>query len=163
VTGPYVAVCGPARASDRESAWAETVGRHLAEAGAVVVCGGLGGVMDAVARGARAAGGTVIGILPGETRDGASDHLSVALPTGMGEARNALIARAADAVIAIGGEWGTLSEIALARKMGTPVVGLDTWRVARDGLPSDPITEASSPTEAVERALAAALRSLRGS
>jgi uncharacterized protein (TIGR00725 family) len=119
--------------------------------------------MDAVARGARAAGGTVIGILPGETRDGASDHLSVALPTGMGEARNALIARAADAVIAIGGEWGTLSEIALARKMGTPVVGLDTWRVARDGLPSDPITEASSPTEAVERALAAALRSPRGS
>jgi len=155
VTGTYVAVCGPSRATDRESAWAEAVGRGLAEAGAVVVCGGLGGVMDAVGRGARAAGGTVIGILPGESREGASEHLSVALPTGMGEARNARVARAADVVIAIGGAWGTLSEIALARKMGIPVIGLGTWRLDREELVPDGPTEVASPEEAVERALAA--------
>jgi uncharacterized protein (TIGR00725 family) len=127
VTGTYVAVCGPSRASPDEAAAAEEVGHLLAEAGVIVVCGGLGGVMDAAARGARTAGGAVIGILPGETRVGASEHLTVAIPTGMGEARNALVARAADVLVAVGGEWGTLSEIALARKMGTPVIGLGSW------------------------------------
>jgi len=150
MTGPYVAVCGPASATEEEERWAEEVGRGLAEAGAVVVCGGLGGVMDAAARGAAAAGGAVVGILPGEDRLGASDHLTVAIPTGMGEARNAIIARAADAVIAIGGEWGTLSEIALARKMGKQVVGIATWRfVDRD----DDVTRAASPEDAVGRIL----------
>jgi uncharacterized protein (TIGR00725 family) len=150
VKGPYVAVCGPGTASGEEEEWAEEVGRRLAEAGAVVVCGGLGGVMDAAARGAAGAGGTVLGILPGEDRLGASEHLTVAIPTGMGEARNALIARAADAVIAIGGEWGTLSEIALARKMGKPVVGLRTWELGRR---TEGIVTADSPEEAVRRAL----------
>ena len=150
MTGPYVAVCGPGSATDEEERWAEEVGRGLAEAGAVVVCGGLGGVMDAVARGAAGAGGTALGILPGEDRGGASEHLTVAIPTGMGEARNALIARAADAVIAIGGEWGTLSEIALARKMGTPVVGLRTWDV---GARAGGLVRAESPADAVRRAL----------
>lgn len=150
MTGPYVAVCGPGSATAEEERWAEEVGRRLAEAGAVVVCGGLGGVMDAAARGAAAAGGAVVGILPGEDRLGASDHLTVAIPTGMGEARNAIIARAADAVIAIGGEWGTLSEIALARKMGKQVVGIATWRfVDRD----DDVTRAASPEDAVGRIL----------
>lgn len=150
MTGPYVAVCGPGSATDVEERWAEEVGRRLAEAGAVVVCGGLGGVMDAAARGAAAAGGAAVGILPGEDRLGASEHLSVAIPTGMGEARNAIIARAADAVIAIGGEWGTLSEIALARKMGKQVVGIATWRfVDRD----DDVTRAASPEDAVGRIL----------
>jgi uncharacterized protein (TIGR00725 family) len=150
MTGPYVAVCGPSRATDQEAAWAEEVGRRLAEAGATVVCGGLGGVMDAVARGAR--GGTVIGVLPGDTRDGASAHLTAALPTGMGEARNAIIARASDVVIAIGGQWGTLSEIALARKMGTPVIGLATWDLpARGG----DIARVDTPEEAVREALSA--------
>jgi len=150
MTGPYVAVCGPGSATGEEERWAEEVGRRLAEAGAVVVCGGLGGVMDAAARGAAAAGGAVVGILPGEDRLGASEHLSVAIPTGMGEARNAIIARAADAVIAIGGEWGTLSEIALARKMGKQVVGIATWRfVDRD----DDVTRAASPEDAVGRIL----------
>jgi uncharacterized protein (TIGR00725 family) len=144
----YVAVCGPSAATDEQRAWAEELGRRLAEAGAIVVCGGLGGVMDAVAQGAGRAGGTVIGILPGETRAGASPHLTVAIPTGMGEARNALIARAADVVIAVGGEWGTLSEIALARKMGTPVIGLGTWDLGRGG-----VRQAVSPEEAVRLAL----------
>jgi uncharacterized protein (TIGR00725 family) len=152
VTGPYVGVCGPGLANAREAAWAEEVGRRLAEAGATVVCGGLGGVMDAVARGARAGGGTVIGVLPGESRAGASEHLTVAIPTGMGEARNAIIARAADVVIAIGGEWGTLSEIALARKMGTPVVGLATWELERR---TDGTTSVDTPEEAVREALSA--------
>ena len=146
MTGPYVAVCGPGSASQEEEGWAEEVGRRLAEAGAVVLCGGLGGVMDAAARGAARAGGTVVGILPGDDRLGASEHLTVALPTGMGEARNAIIARAADAVIAIGGEWGTLSEIALARKMGTPVVGLRSWNLGED------VAHARTPEDAVERA-----------
>lgn len=149
MTGPYVAVCGPASATEQEEEWAEQIGRKLGEAGAVVVCGGLGGVMDAAARGAAGAGGTVIGILPGEDRRGASEHLTVAIPTGMGEARNALIARAADAVIAVGGEWGTLSEIALARKMGKPVVGLQTWEL---GDRADGVTPVDSVEQAVGRA-----------
>jgi uncharacterized protein (TIGR00725 family) len=153
VSGPYVAVCGPGAATEEEIARAKEVGRRLAEAGAVVLCGGLGGVMDAAAAGAAEAGGTVIGILPGDTRSGASVHLTVAIPTGMGEARNALIARAADAVIAIGGEWGTLSEIALARKMGRPVIGLDTWNLTRRGHATEGVTTAGSPAEAVAVAL----------
>lgn len=150
----YVAVCGSATATDRESAWAEEVGRRLAEAGAVMVCGGLGGVMDAAARGATSAGGIAVGLLPGDTREGASPHLTAAIPTGMGEARNALVVRAADAVIAIGGEWGTLSEIALAAKMGKPVVGLETWDLPREGRSGGPV-EARSPEEAVARVLKA--------
>jgi uncharacterized protein (TIGR00725 family) len=150
VNGPYVAVCGPSAATEDEAAWAEEIGRRLADAGATVVCGGLGGVMDAAARGARERDGVVVGILPGETRAGASRHLTVAIPTGMGEARNALIGRAADAVIAVGGEWGTLSEIALAMKMGTPVVGLSTWDLSG---PTDSILRAESPEDAVRLAL----------
>jgi uncharacterized protein (TIGR00725 family) len=149
----YVAVCGSGMAGEEEVARAEEVGRLLAEAGAVLVCGGLGGVMDAAARGTRAAGGVAIGLLPGEDRLGSSEHLTAAFPTGLGEARNALIARAADAVIAIGGEWGTLSEIALAMKMGKRVVGLDTWEPVRDGRPAEGILKARTPEEAVRLAL----------
>lgn len=152
----YVAVCGPGRANDQEAAWAEEVGRLIAQAGAVLVCGGLGGVMDAAARGAMSAGGVSIGILPGEDRDEAGPHLTMAVPTGLGEARNALVVRAADAVIAISGEFGTLSEIALALKMGKPVVGLSTWELSKGGRPVDAIVRANSPEEAVRVALEAA-------
>ncbi len=145
----YVAVCGPAEAGERETAWAEEIGRLLAEASVVLVCGGLGGVMDAAARGCEAAGGVSIGVLPSESRAGASSHLSVAVPTGLGEARNALVVRAADAVIAVSGEFGTLSEIALALKAGIPVVGLETWQV------SDEVIVARSPEEAVTLAIRA--------
>ena len=106
---------------------AEEVGRLVAEAGATVVTGGLGGVMEAASKGAREAGGTTAGLLPGADRHEANQWLTVAIPTGMGEARNALVVRAADGVIAVGGEWGTLSEIAFARKTGKPVVGLGSW------------------------------------
>lgn len=153
---PYIAVCGPGQANEQEVAWAEEVGRLVAQAGAVLVCGGLGGVMDAAARGAKAGGGVSIGILPGEERHEAGRHLTVAVPTGLGEARNALVVRAADAVIAISGEFGTLSEIALALKMGKPVVGLSTWELSKGGRPVDAIVRADSPEEAVRAALRAA-------
>ncbi len=143
---PYVAVCGASDADPAQSRAAEEVGRLLAERGAVVVCGGYGGVMEAASRGAAAAGGLVVGVLPGDSREGANEHLTVALATGLGQARNAVIVTAADSVIAIGGGWGTLSEIGLARRLGRRVLGLDTWAV--EGLET-----VATPAEAVEQAL----------
>ena len=149
----YVAVCGPGSATEREVAWAEEVGRLVAEAGGVVVCGGLGGVMDAAARGATQAGGIAVGLLPGSSRAGASPNLTVSLPTGLGETRNTLVVRAADVVIAVSGEFGTLSEMAFALKIGTPVVGLGTWELAKEGRVSDAVVRADTAAEAVARAL----------
>jgi uncharacterized protein (TIGR00725 family) len=146
VDGRYVAVIGPSEASDQEMARAETVGRLLAEAGAVVVCGGLGGVMEAAARGAASAGGTVVGLLPGRTRADANPHVTVAITTGMGEMRNALVVRAVDVVVAVGGAYGTLSEIAFALRTGVPVVGLGTWDL-------DDVIDAPDPEAAVALAL----------
>ena len=119
-----VGVVGAGDASDAEYAAARSLGAALAAAGAVVVCGGRGGVMEGAARGAAEAGGLTLGILPGGLAAEANAWISLPLPTGMGEARNALVVRAAEAVVAIGGGWGTLSEIALARKMGIPVATL---------------------------------------
>ena len=137
---------GAGDASAAQRAAAEAVGGLLAEAGAVVVTGGLGGVMEAACKGAAAAGGLTLGILPGTDRGEANPHVTLAVPTGMGEARNALVVRAADALVAIGGEWGTLSEVALARKAGKPVVGLDTWDL-------EGVERASSPADAAARVL----------
>src|SRR3954452_19296345 len=143
---PHIAVVGAGQASGEQARDAEAVGRALGQAGAVLVCGGLGGVMEAACRGANAAGGTTVGILPTDDRRDANDHVDVALATGLGEMRNALIVRAVDALIAIGGEYGTLSEIALALKSGTSVVGLGTWRLARaNGEAVDAIVTAASP------------------
>jgi uncharacterized protein (TIGR00725 family) len=149
--GAYVAVIGATNATEWELETAEQLGRLLAEEGYVLVCGGLGGVMNAAARGAASAGGTSVGILPGDDRIGASPHLTVAVASGFGEARNAIVARSADAVIAVGGEFGTLSEIALALKMGRPVIGLGTWALGRDDLDRDPIVRAETPQEAMGR------------
>ena len=143
---PYVAVIGPSVSTEEESARAEEIGRLLADEGVVVVCGGLGGVMEAVARGAASAGGTVLGILPGADRSDANDHVTVALATGMGEMRNALVVRAADAVIAVGGAYGTLSEIAFALRTGVPVVGVGSWDL-------DDVIDAPDPAAAVALAL----------
>ena len=148
-TQAYVAVIGASNATEWELATAERVGRLLADAGCVLVCGGLGGVMDAAARGAAAGGGISIGILPGDDREDASRHLTVAIASGFGEARNAIVARSADAVVAVGGEFGTLSEIALALKMGKPVVGVGTWELGRDDLAKDPIVRTETPDDAV--------------
>ena len=153
----YVAVCGAGNASPEEEGWAEDIGRRLAEAGAVVVTGGLGGVMAAAAKGAASASGTAIGILPGLDRDDANTFNSIVIPTGMGEARNTLIVRAADVLIAIGGEFGTLSEIAFALRTEVPVVALASWDLDRTGL-DIPVTRADSPEHAVELALANARR-----
>src|SRR5919197_2768422 len=150
---PYIAVCGPDPCDAEVGALAEEVGRLLAQAGAVLVCGGLAGVMEAASRGAAGAGGTVVGILPGPDRSGANPHLTLSIPTGMGEMRNTLIVRSVDAVIAIAGEFGTLSEIAFALKTGVPVVGLDTWELGKAGQPVDAFLRVSSPADAVERAL----------
>ncbi len=152
----HVAVIGPGEASAAELEAAEEVGRLLAQRGAVVVCGGLGGVMEAVSRGAEGAGGTTIGILPGGDRGAANPHVTVAVATGIGEARNAIVARTADAVIAVGGAYGTLSEIALALRAGKRVVGLGTWELARGGEPDAGVLVARGPEEAVALALSGA-------
>jgi uncharacterized protein (TIGR00725 family) len=151
----YVAVVGAGEASAEEGRQAELVGRGLAEAGAVLVCGGLGGVMEAACRGAKSAGGTTLGILPGSRRDQANAYLDIAVATGLGEMRNGLVVRSADALIAIGGEFGTLSEVALALKAGKPVVGLGTWQLAKDGRPVEAVVPATSAADAVTRAMAA--------
>ncbi len=149
----YIAVVGPSAASPAEHQLGEEVGRLIAEAGAVLVCGGLGGLMEAAASGCAKAGGRSVGILPGNTREEANPYLTVAVATGMGEARNAIVVRSADAVIAVAGEFGTLSEIALALKMGKPVVGLGTWELAKGGRPVEAIVRAHSPADAVSTAL----------
>src|SRR5256712_10764724 len=123
----YVAVCGASEATASQLAYAREVGRLLAEAGVIVINGGLGGVSGAASEGAAAAGGTVVGILPDTDRRGANPHLTVSLPSGMGQGRNVLIVTAAESIIAIGEGWGTLSETAIARRLGRPVVGLDSW------------------------------------
>ena len=153
MTAPVVAVVGGGIAEANVDAVAEEVGRLLAERGAIVLTGGLGGVMAAASRGAAKAGGTTVGLLPGDDRADANDGVQVAIATGMGEARNALVARAADALIAVGGEFGTLSEIALALKLGRPVVGIDTWELSRTGMSVDPILRARDAAHAVELAL----------
>ena len=150
---PYVAVIGASNATEWELATAEDLGRALADAGCILVCGGLGGVMNAAARGAQAGGGVSIGILPGDERDVASRHLTVAIATGFGEARNAIVARSADVVIAVGGEFGTLSEMALTLKAEKPLVGIGTWELAKAGEPVDAFERADTPEAAAARAL----------
>lgn len=143
---PYVGVVGPSDATSLQVRAAEDIGRGLADAGAILVCGGLGGVMAAACHGASTAAGTTVGLLPGTDRIAANEWVQIALPTGLGELRNGLLIRAADAVIAVGGAYGTLSEIALALRAGVPVIGLDTWEI--EGI--EPVKSAG---EAVARAL----------
>jgi uncharacterized protein (TIGR00725 family) len=152
---PRIGVCGPSAASAEVLALAEQVGAEVARRGAILVCGGLGGVMEAAAHGAREAGGLTIGILPGPTADDANPFIDVPVVTDLGEARNALVVRSSEAIIAIAGAYGTLSEIALALKLGVPVVGLGTWqlRAPDGGVP--PIIAAESAVEAVEKAFGA--------
>ena len=149
---PYIAVVGAGIAEEGDARVAEAVGRLLAASGAVLVCGGLGGVMEAACRGAKAAGGTTVGILPGRRRSDANRYVDVAITTGLGEMRNPLVVRAADVVIAISGEFGTLSEMAFALKIGVPVVGIGTWELARRGRSVEAFHTAASPEEAVEAA-----------
>jgi uncharacterized protein (TIGR00725 family) len=144
--GPYVSVVGSGTASGELYEKAREVGRLVAERGGTVVCGGRSGVMEAVARGATEAGGTAIGILPDEDRKGANEFLSFSIATGTGYARNLAVVCSGDVVIAVGGEYGTLSEMGLARKVGRPVVALESWELGGH------VSVASSPREAVEAA-----------
>ncbi|MDE3070961.1 MAG: TIGR00725 family protein [Acidobacteriota bacterium] len=159
---PHVGVIGPGGAAAAGGldpalrAAAEEVGSLLAGAGATLVCGGLGGVMEAACRGAAEHDGICVGILPGEDRAAGNRHLTVALATGMGELRNALVVRCSDVLIAVGGSWGTLSEVALALRMDRPVVSLGTWLVEGEDHPA--LHRAGSAGEAVGTALALAAR-----
>ena len=152
-----IAVVGGGEPTEEDAGKAEEIGRALANKGAVVISGGLGGVMAAACRGAKSAGGLTVGLLPGRHPRDANPWIDIAIPTGLGESRNALVVTAADAVIAVGGEYGTLSEIALALRAGKPVVGVGTWSLTRpDGSPDGGIVPAVDACDAAEIAVALA-------
>ena len=151
-----IAVIGENDPTPETAALAEAVGAGIASAGAVLVCGGLGGVMEAACRGAHGKGGVTIGILPGTRPGDANLYVTYPIPTGLGHVRNILVARAAQAVIAIGGKYGTLSEIAFAKIEGIAVIGLQTWEFRREGFGDDAILRATGAKEAVRMALEAA-------
>jgi uncharacterized protein (TIGR00725 family) len=149
----YVGVIGPGKGADghrRELAF--EVGRLVAERGAVVVTGGLDGVMEAAAEGAASVGGEVLGLLPGFDHAEGNRYLTIAVPTGLGELRNGLIARTAHAIICVGGSWGTLSEVALAMRTGVPVVLVDGWQVADAAGVDQPVQRAEDAPAAVDLA-----------
>ena len=149
-----IAVIGGSDASPQEARLAEEVGRELAAQNAVLVCGGLGGVMEAACRGASSADGITIGILPGNHASDANPYVRIPVVTGIGYARNMIVVKSAQAVIAIGGSHGTLTEIAYALQNGIPVVSLNTWSITRDNLVMDSsITSVENPGEAVTLAL----------
>ncbi|MQY30076.1 hypothetical protein NRB56_56740 [Nocardia sp. RB56] len=153
---PQIAVCGPRDCTEPEAAAAREAGRLLARAGAVTLCGGGSGVTAAVAEGASGAGGFVVGIRPDTDRAAVCAGLSAVVYTNMGEARNAILVASADAVIVIGGSWGTLSELALARHRDLPVITLGGWSIVdADGAPVATAHAARTAAEAVEFALAA--------
>jgi len=148
-----IAVIGGGQPTSKETKLAEKVGRELAKRGAILICGGLGGVMEAACKGASAEGGITIGILPGENRLSANPYVQIPIATGLGYARNAAVAKSAQAVIAIGGSYGTLTEIGYALQTGIPVIGLNTWTISRNGKQDKSIIPAEGPSEAVEMAL----------
>lgn len=152
-TAKYIAVIGGSEHVEEDARAAEAVGYELARAGAILLCGGRSGVMEAACRGAKNGGGLTIGFLPGAERGDENEHVDIALPTGMGEMRNMLIVTACDAVIAVGGEFGTLSELAFALRVGKPVVGIGTWELSKGGQVSDAIVVLDDPGEAVAKAI----------
>ncbi|MDV2989905.1 MAG: TIGR00725 family protein [Dehalogenimonas sp.] len=149
----FIAVIGASRAGADELTAAEAVGREIARNGAILVCGGLDGIMEAACKGASDSGGLTIGILPGEHRETANPYVKIPVVTGMGYARNAIVAKSGQAVIAIGGGYGTLSEIAYARQAGIPVIGLNTWQLSRHDIQDGSIVIASSAEAAVSLAI----------
>ena len=148
-----VAVIGGSQCSSSEAKAAEAIGRELAKQGVIVICGGMGGVMEAACRGASDAGGMTIGILPGESRQAANPYVQIPIVTGIGYARNVAVVKSAQAVIAVGGSYGTLSEISHALQSDIPVIGLNTWSLSRNGQPDNAIIVADSPSDAVDKAL----------
>ena len=149
----FIAVIGGGQCSAEEAKLAEEVGRELARQGAILVCGGLGGVMEAACRGASSEGGITIGILPGESRQSANPYVQFPIVAGVGYARNLSVVKSAQAVITVGGSYGTLSEIGYALQGGIPVIGLYTWSLFRNDQEDNSIILAQSPAEAVNKAL----------
>ena len=149
----FIAVIGGSECSPKEAKLAEEVGRELARQGAILVCGGMGGVMAAACKGASSQGGLTIGILPGNSRQQANPHVQIPIITGLGEARNVPVVKSAQAVIAISGKYGTLSEIAHALRSGIPVIGLNTWALSKNGQSDNSIIPAQNAEEAVNKAL----------
>jgi uncharacterized protein (TIGR00725 family) len=149
----FIAVIGGSQASASELKTAELVGSEIARAGVTLVCGGMGGVMEAACKGASQEGGLTIGILPGDSRLSANAYVKIPIVTGIGYARNMAVVKSAEAVIAIGGSYGTLSEIGHALQSGLPVIGMGTWEISRKGKDKCPIIKAKTPAEAVEKAL----------
>lgn len=158
----FISVIGASDASTEAEALAEEVGRGLAKSGAVLACGGLGGVMAAACRGAKSAGGTTIGILPGSDPGAANPWVDIPIPTGLGYARNTIVVKTGAAVIAVCGAFGTLSEIGHALADGKTVVGLGTWELSREGGVDRSVVRADSAEDAVEKALAAAQGARQG-
>jgi uncharacterized protein (TIGR00725 family) len=156
-----IAVIGDSSCSPEEAKLAESVGELLAQQGVTIICGGLGGVMEAVCRGTKSKGGVTVGILPGKDSSMANPWLDIPVVTGIGEARNVAVVKSAQAVIAIGGSYGTLSEIAYALKSNIPVIGLNTWSLSRNGREDDSIIRVQSATEAVDKAISLAKRRKR--
>ena len=149
----FIAVIGSSSCSPQEARLAEEVGRELAKQGAILVCGGLGGVMEAACKGAISAGGLTIGILPGDNRNSANPYVQIPIVTNLGDARNVIVVKSAQAVIAIGGGYGTLSEIGHALKNCIPVIGLNTWQLSRNNAPETSIIAAKDPVDAVRKAI----------
>jgi uncharacterized protein (TIGR00725 family) len=151
-----ISIIGGSSCSSEEAKLAEAVGELLARKGITLICGGLGGVMEAACRGAKSEGGLTVGILPGQDPHTANPWVDVAVVTGIGEARNVAVVKSAQAVIAIGGGYGTLSEIAYALKSGIQVIGLNTWSLSRNGLEDGSITRVQTANEAVHKAISLA-------
>jgi uncharacterized protein (TIGR00725 family) len=149
----FISVIGASKCSAKEAKLAEEVGRELAKRGAVVICGGLTGVMEAVCRGAKSEGGLTVGILPGNSRKDANPYVDIPILTGMGYTRNPIVVRTGQAAIAIGGKYGTLSEIAYALQEKIPVIGLGTWKLANGKSKEVSITIANGASDAVDKAL----------
>jgi uncharacterized protein (TIGR00725 family) len=142
-----IAVIGAGKCSKKLGDMAALVGKHIAENGGIVVCGGMGGIMEGAARGAKEAGGITIGILPTGDKADANEFIDYAIATGFGEARNIMVVRSADAVVAFPGKYGTLSEMAFALKAGKPVISISAWKLG------DEIRQVDDPVEAAKLAL----------
>ena len=151
-----ISVIGESKATDQNYSIAEKVGVLIARSGATLVCGGLDGVMEAACKGAKSAGGSTIGILPGLSKNEANQWIDIPICTGLGDARNIVVVRTGSAVIAIGGAYGTLSEIGHALSDGKPIFALNSWEISKSGIQDPLLTHCKNETEAVEKALAAA-------
>jgi len=142
-----IAVVGAGKCSKKLRDMASQVGKYIAENGGVLVCGGMGGIMEGAARGAKEAGGVTIGILPTDNKEDANEYIDYVIPTGFGEARNIMVVKTADAVVAFPGKYGTLSEMAFALHAGKPVVSINAWRL------SDEIKQVDDPVKAAKLAM----------